>query len=641
MAKEWANDGRNRANWEFCGVDGEGGNIPDRNLLFGDIHSYLLLRAGEQTVENPHGLSYQECFDFLCELPHNRIYVAYFFDYDVTMMIRQLPEERARRLFNQAVRDIRGRRLPVEIDHKWEIDYTPHKEFRIRKADASQWTIINDVGQFFQSSFLATIGKWEIGTEQERAFIAKGKSMRADFADMDEEIRAYNAMECLHLEQLMSNFRGVCWEVGYVPKKWQGPGYLASAMLDYHKVPRREAIPILKNDSFRRLANAAYYGGRFETTAAGPIPGPVYQYDINSAYPAALRKLPCLIHGSWKRSGDRPPDGSLWFGTVHFHHREARYLFNLPVRRKDGSIYYPREGSGVYWSPELDAAERAGTEFDCSETWVHEGSCDCRWFDFIDDYYLQRLRLGKTTKGFVLKLAGNSIYGKIAQSIGYAPYANPVWAGLITAHCRASIVEAYSKSPQDCYMIATDGIFSAVPLQLPISDKLGEWDETIHPDGMFIVQPGIYFMSDGEVKTRGVERGRIYNMRADFQAAWDKYVASQGLDHTVSVAVDNFITGPQALARNKWSLAGTWEHTTRDISFDWGMKRVRAIARTEGGIMRTLPHFGGPEVMSVPYGRMIGSGIQMLPAWESRYTDIGLQEAERMAGQPDWVDPLL
>lgn len=641
MGKDWSKDRRNHANWEFCGVDGEGGNIPDPDALFGTVHRYLLLRAGEFAIESDTGLSYAECFDFLCDLPRDRLYVGYFFDYDVTMMVRQLPEERARRLFNRALRTPNTQVLPVEVDYKWEIDYLPHKEFKIRRKGESSWLIISDVGQFFQSSFVSTITKWEIGTEQERDFIIKGKSMRAGFHGVDAEIRAYNALECLLLEQLMTNFRAVCWETGYVPKKWQGPGYLASAMLDAHKIPRRDSVPILKNESFRHLANAAYYGGRFETTATGPISGPVYQYDINSAYPAQLRTLPCLIHGSWRRDHKRPDGNSTWFGTVHFNHRQSRYLFNLPVRRKDGSIFYPREGWGTYWSVEIEAAERAGTEFDCTESWVYEADCHCRWFDFIDEYYLQRVRLGKTTKGYVLKLAGNSIYGKIAQSIGYAPYANPVWAGIITAGCRATICGAYSQAPQDVYMIATDGIFSGVELDLPISNRLGEWEKTTHDSGMFIVQPGIYFLAEGNVKTRGIERGRIFDMRDDFEAAWKQYVDSRGQDHTISVAVSNFITGPQALARNKWDIAGTWDEAIRQISFDWGLKRIRAIARVEDDLMRTLPHFGGKDTVSVPYDRLIGGHGSARPAWEPRYTDVGLQESDRMAEQPDWVQPLL
>lgn len=632
----WLNDGRRKSAQRFCGIDGEGGNIPDPQALFGTVHSYLLLRAGEFKLENPAGLDFYQCADFLCSLPRDRIYVGYFFDYDVTMMLKSLPQERVQRIFDRSKRFNDGRLMPVDYG-PYQLDYLPHKEFKVRRK-GEPWTIISDVGQFFQSTFLKTLEKWGIGTPEEREMIRVGKAQRADFTGVTDEIRAYNALEILLLEQLMSEFRAVCIDTGYVPRKWQGPGYLAAAMLAHHGIPKRKDIPIMMNDDFRRLANDAYYGGRFETTGAGPIQGPVYQYDINSAYPSILRTLPCLTHGSWRRIRELP-DSGLWFGQIYFNHPTARLLYNFPVRTKEGNIFYPREGNGVYWSTEIEAAVRAGSRISFATGWLYEPHCECRWFDFIDDYYARRLALGKSNKGTVLKLAGNSIYGKLAQSIGYAPYANPIWAGLITAGCRAKIIDAYSLAPDHTYMIATDGIFTGVKLDLNVSTDLGDWEETVHEDGIFIVQPGIYYVSDGDVKTRGVERGRINQRREDFEAAWRQFVESHGENYTVTVPVDNFITARQALARRRWSISGTWEKDTREISFDWSIKRQRTMGITTDQGMRTVPHRGQRDLFSVGYDKLIGGQIQ--GNLFSRWRDPGLIEKERMEEQPDWVEPLI
>lgn len=623
---------------EFRAVDGEGGNVAEDGTLFGTRHQYLSLRAGPELLETGKPLDYRQCFNFLCSQSPDYIYVAYFFDYDVTMMIRTLPQHIAAQLLN---RHLRGARddpnwtIPVTYDG-YDFDYLPHKEFKVRRTGSKKWIIVSDVGQFFQGAFLSTLQKWDIGTADEQNMIARGKAQRADFTEFSEETRAYNALECVLLEQLMTNFRAVCEETGYVPKKWQGPGYLASAMLSYHGVPKRDDIPILKNPDFYNLALAAYYGGRFEITAAGPICGPVYQYDINGAYVGLLRSLPCLTHGSWRRISERPNSG-IWFGSVYFNHDAPRFLYNLPVRLKNGNIFYPKEGNGVYWSTELAAAERCGTHYDFKSGWLYESHCNCRWFDFVDDYYQKRLNLGKSAKGYVLKLAGNSIYGKLAQSIGYAPFANPVWAGLITAGCRAQLIDAYSQDPDDTYMLATDGIFVSKKLDLSISRELGDWEETVHPDGMFIVQPGIYFIGD-ESKTRGVERGRIAAMRSDFEAQWNKFVTSHGLDHTVSIPVQNFITARQAIQRNRWDIAGTWETTTRELSFNWEIKRKSGYGLVRNGNMRNVPHNGKKDLHSVPYQRMIGGSLRL--AADERYSDPGLIEKARMEEQPDWVLPL-
>lgn len=616
-------------------MDGEGGDVPDPDALFGAVHRYQLLRAGEFVIENGDGLRFEECAAFLTSLPQDRIYTGYFFDYDATMMIKSIPEERARRIMNRATREGQFGSHPVDVG-EYQVDYLPHKEFKVRHKDQKHFTVISDVGQFFQGSFLNTLKKWNIGTPEQWKQIEDGKKNRSEFTWMTREIRYYNALECDLLEELMTQFRAVCRDIGYIPRKWQGPGYLASAMLDAHKVPKRDSIPIMRNDEFRALANEAYYGGRFETTASGPVRGPVYQYDINSAYPAILRSLPCLHHGSWKRIY-AIPDSSTWFGEVDFTHPARDLLNHFPVRDQHGGICYPCNGSGVYWSEEVRAAREAGADVAFLKGWEYERHCECNWFSWVDGYYRERLRLGKTNKGYALKLGGNSIYGKIAQSIGYAPWANPVWAGMITAGCRAMLTDAYRQAPDDCVMLATDGLFMTRPLDVPCSTALGEWDLTVHEDGIFIVQPGIYFMPGSDVKTRGVERGRISGKRAEFEAAWDRYL-SERKDVAVTVPVDNFVTVRQALARNKWRTAGSWEHTTRDISFDWSTKRSAALAMQRDGVLRTMPLPGGPR--SVGYDRLIGGQAKM-SLLVRRYADPGLEEAQRMAEQPDWVDPLI
>src|ERR1700760_3737709 len=85
----------------FVGVDGEGGNVPH--------HEYLLLRAGNAKLETGRPLTSLECLAFLSDLPSDKSYVGYFFDYDVTMILRGLPEERIRRLVTAEGRAARTR----------------------------------------------------------------------------------------------------------------------------------------------------------------------------------------------------------------------------------------------------------------------------------------------------------------------------------------------------------------------------------------------------------------------------------------------------------------------------------------------------------------------------------------------------
>lgn len=312
-------------------------------------------------------------------------------------------------------------------------------------------------------------------------------------------------------------------------------------------------------------------------------------------------------------------------------------LYNLPHRNRQGNISFPRTGTGVYWSSEIVAAMGAGTDISFLNGWQYEPHCDCRWFSFVDDLYAWRLELGKSAKGQVLKLGMNSKYGKIAQSIGFAPYANPVWAGMITAGTRAQLIGAYRGHEDSVFMLATDGLFTGECLDVKISPALGDWDLAVHDDGMFIVQPGIYFLPGGEVKTRGVERGRIHGHRQEFESAWQRFTAT-GRPQSIRVEVVNFITAKQALARGKWNIAGRWEHDVREIAYDWSTKRVPGVGMDDGRALRTLPLDGGER--SVPYDRLIGGELRP-SLTDNRYRDPGLLESERMAEQPDWVEPLI
>lgn len=638
---------KNAAIRAFRAVDGEGGNVPELVRVMGEMqavgnrHQYLSLRAGDRLLETGKPLSWEECFRFLCDLPRYCIPVAYFFDYDVTMMIRTLPQEVAVRLLERHKRsDGHGHVTPVKHGG-FEFDYLPHKEFKVRPAGRSWWSVVSDTGSFFQMSFLKTLQKWNIGTPEEQEMIRRGKEMRADFAETDEEIRAYNALECLLLEQLMTEFRNVCEDIGYLPGKWQGPGNLAAAMLKTHNVPTHDDIPIMSNHTFRMLAQESYYGGRFEITCTGHISQAVYQYDINSAYPYIIRSLPCLIHGSWKRVKSMPESG-LWFGAVKFT-TNSNTLCNLPVRLKNGNIRYPRNGAGVYWSDELEAAQRAGTVItEFREGYVYEKHCDCKPFAFIDDVYRKRIEVGKGNKGYALKLAINSLYGKMAQSIGAAPWANPVYASLITSGCRAMIIDAYQEDPGACVMIATDGIFMTKPVTTVREHEtdLGAWEMTRHDNGIFIVQPGIYFLND-DAKTRGVEHVRIASMRPEFEDALRKFIESRGVDHKVTVEVTNFITARQAITWRKWHLAGTWDKTTRQIGFDWSSKREPyRVSISDDGMIRTYPYEGSQDEWSVPYSRVIGGNtiMSMTPEEAEGDESPGLAERSRQESQPDWLE---
>lgn len=623
---------RNLRHRYFRGVDGEGVSRPDGS------HHYQLLTVGTDSISGD-SLDHRDIIPFLADQDPDVLHVGYYLDYDWTMTLRSLPADQVRSLLDRESRI--GRRtgftvpITVQIDGvAYHLDYLPHKELTVKREGGKQ-IIYSDVGQFFQCSFLRALELWDVGDPDMREKIREGKQARRDLKQVADHTKEYNALEITLLETLMERFRQVCFEVGYVPHRWQGPGTLAAAAYRRNKVPRRQQMPVLAElPQLAADANTAYIAGRFEGSAVGPVPGPVHQYDLNTAYGHAYLSLPCLLHGRWTLDGG--PSTDLYLSHVRFHHApysnrkgSGGLWCHLPVRTDKGGIIWPRQAQGWYWSVELDAAARAGTMIEHGSTWNYHRECDCTPFDWVPEVYAERLRLGKDMRGKVLKTVLASLYGKMAQSVGSAPYANAVWASLTTATTRARIIDAYDTvRPHDhCVMVATDAVFSTQELPLPVSTRLGEWSHVRHPTGLFIVQSGVYF-SDESMRSRGISRSLVHQRREDFEAAWQECLSQGDNSLGVDVAVDSFITLKSALHRNKFHLAGTWtgQHPTppppRHISFNWGGKRAASPTHVDRHGHRTHPQPGSPDLESVGYRKTIG----------------GDRDIDDVDGQPDWAD---
>lgn len=653
----------------FVGVDGEGYDMLDGN------HAYNMLRVGGFFLAANHGgyLSTLDCLEFLANLDPKPIYVAYFFDYDVTKILQDLSWYKLSRLMNRASRERTAEDgtkqgvWPVDVfGGRFEIDYLPRKEFKVRNWRCPEgcnhedeesckagkwgpWIVINDVGSFFQCRFIKALETWNIGTPEERAEIALGKDLRNTHTVQDfERIKRYNALECRKLAQLMEEFRKACLDVGYVPRKWQGPGQIAETMLSVNGLSKSRDVPLLSDPTKRGLlafARNAFYGGRPETSAIGPIEVPVYQWDINGAYPYALLHVPCLTHGKWTHRTGRElstEDLSICYGSFEPNVTKERspsgrpLLYGLPFRAENGTIQYPGAGRGWYWGFEINASVHQ--TFHCEEQWVYKKQCDCQPFKFILDTYRLRKALGKDARGIVLKLALNSLYGKMAQSIGSPKYANPIWASFITAFCRTQIqnlIHSTHKEGQICgegvFMIATDAVFTSHELEIEPSEELGGFSLEFHPTGIFIIQPGVYFGSNGkDPKTRGIPQSAVVEHRAEFEELFDRMCLGDDFSETaVRLPIRTFVGIRQALHRHNLSIMGQWlePENGRAISFDPTSKRDPRYIFPNWMFgsrhLTTVPHFGSPELETVPYRKDIGALFQEdRMMWEE---------------QPDWV----
>ena len=425
----------------------------------------------------------------------------------------------------------------------------PDRPYRGKKLHTTAHVRVYDVFGFFQSSFSAVVKSMvDSGraTSEESDFIAAMKERRDQFASEDiEKIKAYTTLELRLLARMMGDLRTGFDEIGLHLRHWHGAGAAAAALIECQKLKMHYGRDIAASNISpqQTAAHHAYFGARIELLKQGFLQGgSLYVYDIASAYPAAMVDFPSLVDGIWRtKLGAEIATGSLselraaieaasvvsmfkirfqfpMYERFDADARKAVFIpfYPLPYRDKRGGILFPASGYGWYMRDDVLAAiawlerfvpdysrprrkHQRMTAFEIEEAWVfeaeHEGRANERPFEFIRDLFMKRRQIKDKAdrtgrydiREKTIKLALNSIYGKLAQSVGgdgKAPtVANPYYAAATTAYCRRRLIEAALLDPHAIVFFATDGIVSTRPLiglarvrNAGDAVELGDWE---------------------------------------------------------------------------------------------------------------------------------------------------------------------
>lgn len=502
----------------FMAWDGEGYTDKD------GIHRYYLFGCDDGQgfsahVVNPEGLTHRECFELLLTVGQRSSHINVIFagSYDVTMMIHRFPTHVATRITKGLTTHWDGYRF------EW------FKGKFLKLSDGVRSIILYDVFTFFATSFVKACEEY-LGKSDDIDRIAEVKQLRDSFTldDLERLVMPYWRQELRYLIRLCDTLRQHFRDAHIPVRQWHGPGAVASAVLRQRGIRAHMATP---PPDVLEASRHAYYGGRFEQFKIGEHTGDVYQYDIRSAYPYAITKLPSLAGVTWRR-GQRRKDKINHYGLyqISWETRPSLALGApnpLPWRAQDRSIFYPPIiRNSWYWGIELnDLLHTSDGTLTIHDAWEPQGTGDNYPFQFISEMYHERARMkqeGDPTQ-LALKLAMNSIYGKLAQSKGarkrqgewqLPAYHQLEWAGWITAYTRTMIRRAISDIGwQNLIAIETDAIYSTTPIPpqgftyIDIGPDLGQWDPD-HSDAIMYIQSGVYFKrygNDWKLKSRGFE----------------------------------------------------------------------------------------------------------------------------------------
>lgn len=642
-------------------VDGEGltrDGFHTYNYL-AVCHGGMVVSAVESLGDT--GLSSLECLDCLVsakEAMPTATMVGFSLGYDYTHIFRDLPNDKLFRLYRPELRRNKaGRLLPV----RWRGYLLNYMRGRVsitkllpgkhgkgcthdtcRGCKRGPTATIWDLFGFYQSSFVESCKRWGVISEAERDHLIAMKDSRATFTvDGWSEVKSYCHLECEKLEDLFSRLRQAHVDADLPLSSFFGAGSTATVLLRKMGVKDHMPNPAQLPIEVESASHYAFFGGRFEVSRVGPYTGEVYSYDIASAYPYQATQLPCLACGRWEhitsrvRSAvERSP-----FALVRYsvHGRKGRENASpeawgpLPFRCKgiagvgpndtiiaDGSIIYPAASGGgwTYRDEYLEASAHWSVQG--LEAWVYRTDCDHTPFADLAHYYIERLKLGKEGAGIVLKLASNSCYGKLAQTVGRAQYHCTLWAGAITSGCRAQLLALIAQSPESILSVATDGLVSTVPLSLPEPIDtgtakgaepygkvgLGAWESKTVSGGVMLIRPGIAFALDGEIgqtKARGVGKRTLDTHKAMVLESWNRYGPKPVVfEHTIFRGAKSSIT-PKGEGFNRSDQYGQW--VPRKTVIQYSPEPKRPFHTQPDGRISTwaLPQ----DMTSAPYDRLM------------------------------------
>lgn len=569
----------------FVSFDGEGFEGLDGS------HVYALLQDSTGgCIERVGGLRSSDCLKFIVDVRRQAggrvCAVSFAFDYDVNNIIKDLPREKLVRLWKEG----------WVYWGRWRLEWRPRKWFQVSELDREtnhsikgRSVRIYDIYSFFQSAFVVACEDWLGANDPDLKIVREGKRKRRNFRPGDLDfMRDYNAAELRLMVRLAGAVKTAFDGAGIPLSQFYGPGAAATAFLT--QIEARGFIDRLQPPEVESAARHGYFGGRVEVPVYGNIPGPIYRYDKNSAYPAALAELPNLKAGKWERGRSFRPDLPFSVYHVGWTFPKGRPFYPFPWRSPEGAIYFPPTGRAWIWHPEAAAALEVGgfsrTAIRILDAWhfIPDDPGERPFACIRETYDLrQRLKSEGNPAQKALKLTLSSLYGKFAQSVSSAgrfgadktharkPTFHQIeYAGYVSSACRAEVYRAAMQQPDDVLAFATDGILTRRPLDLPVSTRLGEWTvETF--DAATIVQSGVYRLrkEDGT----WVAYGRGY---ADKQLPWARIDRAwrHGTRKLTVRSRQRFIGLGAVLQSGDWNLWRRFVPIPRDVQLAAVGKRV-------------------------------------------------------------------
>lgn len=507
--------------------------------------------------------------------------VFYNLGFDASVIIRALGTPYAEELYYLGTTQFKN----------YTLKYIPDKMFRIIDDSGHSYYYF-DISQFFFTT-LEKAAKEYLDIELKSMDYDRIEE-KAYWRDHVGEIRQQCIADSKATAQLAKILAREAVNLGVRFDRPYSTGYVAGqyvqSQIEYPRCAKRQFID---------YSMKAYFGGRFEITKRGYFPK-AYYYDINSAYPYQLARLPDFKCGTWVEGASIHPDTSVGFYECEVS-TNCEYV--TPVAREGTSIFFPNvHGETCYL--EKEEVELLRELDDCDvrilSGWSFVPYTDHKPFAWITDMYDRRksIESDNPVLGLFIKIIMNSIYGKTIETqtrwtrtndpkqaeatipartdksgmlkkeekIGSLFY--PPIGAAITARTRVQLYRAMRKAGDSLIAAFTDCVVMSEEMDI-CGEGLGAWnlDKT---GECLMVQSGVYTFRDGD-KISTAFRG--FANRSDIDLFKRLREAD---DKKVVLTSRKPVTLGEALMQQRftWKDVGKFVENPRILDINSGSKRI-------------------------------------------------------------------
>jgi len=309
--------------------------------------------------------------------------------YDADCILKLLPEN--------ILREYKWKKELKFRCGKFVIHYIDKKKLTIRQGKHS--VSLYDIMQYYDEKKLVNAYRKNIQKHIDSEYLNvkenRNKFSKHYYSRHKKQIRKYCKIDCVLTKELtehwISTFEAV---FGFLPANWISAGYLAEKVLLNNglDIPLFNEVPFEAQD----LARNSFYGGRFELIQRGFI-GEGYIYDINSAYPYSLTKIPDIRKGRWISYNSIHPKAKLGFFSIIVNIDDSVKICPFPFRKKNGTICFPcGKFKTCVTLDELKMIEddpKIKYKILESYQFIPNKNCSYPFKDFIESQYYKRLKL--------------------------------------------------------------------------------------------------------------------------------------------------------------------------------------------------------------------------------------------------------